>query len=295
MAQTTSINETRRSKAILAIKLLLFSASVIPSLLAGAIAFGNGHFVMWWFVLLVFAMFVGQAAGDYLYYYFTNFHNDARDSHTKIFAGWKPLFTGSLISDKGTLWAGLFCLLIDLFIGIYFFLQFGFIILLMAVAGAMIAIFFTPLMLRGYKEPLIFVTFGPLILTSVFFVLAQKFSWEPLLASLPVAFFVTVVAYLKGARFIVKQDSDGQKVLNIKTQVIQILYMLGYMSLLGLAAFKLIPVWSLLGLASLPMAWGVLKATRGSSSEVSVYLWAVVRSIYVLIVTGLLMAASYLF
>ena len=295
MTTAISYNEPRRSKAILSIKILLFSASVIPSLLAGAIAYGNENFVMWWLMLLVFAMFIGQAAGDYLYYYFTNFHSDARDSHAKIFAGWKPLFTGSLISDKATLWAGLFCLLLDLAIGIYFFLHFGYIILLMAVAGALIAIFFTPLMLRGYKEPLIFVTFGPLILCSVFFVLTRKFSIEPLLASLPIAFFVTVVAYLKGARFVLKEENGGQKVLNIQPGVIRVLYMLGYLSLLGLAAFKLIPVWSLLGLVSLPMAWGVLKATQNSSSEVSVYLWAVVRSIFVLVVSGLLMAAGYLF
>jgi 1,4-dihydroxy-2-naphthoate octaprenyltransferase len=250
---------------------------------------------MWWLVLLVFAMFVGQSAGDYLYYFFTNFHNEARDSHTKIFAGWKPLFTGTLISDIGTFWAGIFCLLIDLVIGIYFFMHFGYVILLMAFAGALTAVFFTPLMLKGYKEPLIFITFGPLIVSSVFFILSGKITWEPLLASLPVAFLVTVVAYLKGARFIVKDDNDGRKVLNIKPQLIQNLYILAYLSLISLVAFRFMPFWSLLGLASLPVAWGVLKATQNNSSEINVYLWAVVRSIFVLIISGLLMAAGYLF
>lgn len=290
----TETSETKRTSAILAIKVLLFSASVIPTLLAGAMASQHEGFNAWWLLLLLFAMFVGQAGGDYLYYYFTQFHQDARDSHTKIFAGWKPLFTGSLISDKGTLWAGIFCLLIDLAIGIWFFTIYGWVILAMALAGGLIAIFFTPLMLRGYKEPLIFVTFGPVIMFSVYFVLTGTFSYEPLIVSMPVAFLVTVVAYLKGARFVVSKDETGSKVLNINVGLIRLLLGVAFLSLAILAAFKQVPEYSLLGLISIPMAWRVLVALKNNSSEISDYLWAVVRSIFALIITGLLMAAGYL-
>ena len=80
-------------KAIRFIKYLLFSASIIPCLVAGAMAHTAERYIVDWFLWVTFAIFIAQVGGDYLYYYFTHYHTDQRDAHTKIFAGWKPLFT----------------------------------------------------------------------------------------------------------------------------------------------------------------------------------------------------------
>jgi len=84
-----------------------------------------------------------------------NDDTDARDAHTKIFAGWRPLFTGTLFTPGRTAWAGVACLLIDLAIAAYFVELHGAAILWFALAGGLIAVFFTPLMLRGMKEPVV--------------------------------------------------------------------------------------------------------------------------------------------
>ena len=85
-------NTTKRSAYILQIKYLLFSASIIPALLAGALVYGQAELHLFDWFLVILGLLLGQAGGDYLYYYFTNNHTDQRDAHTKIFAGWQPLF-----------------------------------------------------------------------------------------------------------------------------------------------------------------------------------------------------------
>jgi len=289
-----SENIIERKKAIRAIKLLLFSASVIPSCVAASLAYYDGYFILPTFIILAFALFIGQMGGDYLYYYFTNLHSDARDSHTKIFAGWEPLFTQILPKERGTLYAGIVCLLIDLIIGIFFLLHLGWAVIPLALAGGLVAIFFTPLMLRGYKEPVIFVTFGPLAIVSVYFVMSHNFSLTPVLVSLPIAFFVTVVAHLKGAHYEVKEIEGQETVIKLDKVKIILLLILGYVSLIVAVVLHFMPAWTLLGLVSLPVALSVVTVLQKSSSKVEKYLWAVVRSILVLISSGLLISLGYI-
>jgi 1,4-dihydroxy-2-naphthoate octaprenyltransferase len=239
-------------------------------------------------------LLIGQAGGDYLYYYFTHRHTDTRDSHTKIFAGWRPFFTNILPEKNGTLIAGIACLVIDLVIGYYFFTIYGYTVLLLALAGGLVAIFFTPLMLRGLKEPVVFITFGPLSMLGMYFVMTGDMSYIPLLVSLPVASLVTIVAYLKGAKFEIKNEGDKQIVVNLNRSVIIYLSILAYLSIVGLVLLKVMPVWTLLGLLSIPVSISVLTVIRKQSSEIQDYLWAVVRSIVALLSTGILIGIGYL-
>jgi 1,4-dihydroxy-2-naphthoate octaprenyltransferase len=290
---SASTQPVPQMKAIRFIKYLLFSASIIPCLVAGAMAFKAGLFPVGAFLLVTFALFIGQTGGDYLYFYFTNFHSDQRDAHTKIFAGWKPLFTGTLIKPEQTVYAGFFCLGLDLLIGVYFFLQLGPAILVLAALGGAVAVFFTPLMLRGLKEPVIFITFGPLTMLGVYFVLTHQLSLSPVFTSLPVAFLVTLVAYLKSARFEVQESSSGKVVLKISTRTIQWLLGLAYLSLILIVILGFTPVWALLGLLTVPFAYLVSKKV-GGQSKVEDYLWATVYSLVVFIATGLLISIGYL-
>lgn len=292
--KTSTASSTGRGKAILVIKFMLFTASIVPAIVAGAMAYSTGSFSLISFILAGLGLLIGQAGGDYLYYYFTHRHTDPRDSHTKIFSGWKPFFTSALPEKHGTLIAGIVCLLLDLAIGYYFFTQYGITVLLLALAGGLVAIFFTPLMLRGLKEPVVFVTFGPLSMLGMYFVMTGELSYLPLLVSLPVASLVTIVAYLKGAKFDVKQEGDSQVIVNLNRKVIIYLTVLAYLSLIALVATGIMPVWTLAGLLTLPVAFSVLQVIRKESSKMQDYLWAVVRSIFALLFTGILIGIGYL-
>ena len=292
-APPSEILSTERTRPIRFIKVMLFSASIIPTLVAGALAYADGYSNLLWLILAGSGLFIGQAGGDYLYYYFTHFHTDTRDAHTKIFAGWKPLFAGSWINNEHTLHAGIVCLVIALAIGIYFYLQLGVAVLILASAGGLIAIFFTPLMMRGFKEPVVFVTFGPLSMLGVDFVLTQQLRPEPLIASLPIGFLVTLVAYLKGAHYQIKEDSDSSIILNLKPETSAILLTLAYLSLIAGAASSYLEPPVLLGLLTLPFAVLLVKKLQ-TYKKITDYLWATVYALLVFIITGLLMATGLL-
>lgn len=289
----TPMQPAPQMKAIRFIKYLLFSASVIPCLVAGAMASRAAAVNVNWFLLVTAAIFIAQVGGDYLYFYFTHYHTDQRDAHTKIFAGWKPLFVDTLLKPEHTVFAGFGCLLVCLFIGVYFWVQLGNTVIWLAAAGGAVAVFFTPLMLRGWKEPVIFVTFGPLVMLGVYYILTKQIALNPVLVSLPGAFLVTLVAYLKSARFEVQQTESGQVVLNVKVTTIRWLAGLGYLSLITLVTARVIPAWSLTGLLTAPFAW--LISTRIARQKTVVdYLWATVYSLVVYVVTGLLIALGFL-
>jgi len=285
--------DSERGKAIRLIKVLLFSASIVPACLAGAMAHASGRFSWPLFLVLLAALFLGQAGGDYLYYYFTDGHKDPRDAHTKIFAGWQPFFAGAL-GKRGTLWTGIACLLIDLGIGIGIARMVGPEVLLFALAGGLIAVFFTPLMLRGYKEPVIFVAFGPLPVAAMAYVMTGRVGLEPVMASLPLAFLVTLVAHLKGARYRVVGRDGNDIVVKLGHSMVAVLAVAAYGSLVAGVATGLMPAWTLMGLATLPITWSVVKAVHGRPNNIAAYLWATVRSIAALVGTGALMCGGYL-
>jgi 1,4-dihydroxy-2-naphthoate octaprenyltransferase len=282
-----------RERAIRAIKVLLFSASIIPALVGGAAAAAAGPISRLRFVLATLGLFIGQAGGDYLYFHFTHFHTDPRDAHTKIFAGWRPLFTGWLLKPEQALHAGAVCLMVDLGIAIYFLTAVGAQILWFALAGGAVAVFFTPLMLRGLKEPVIFATFGPLCVSGMVFALGAPVSVPALVASVPVGLFITVVAHLKSARFDVVDEAGEQVVLKLSRATITGLFALGYVSLVLGVVLRQIPVWSLGALVSLPLAFTVISVVRESQSRVADYLWATVRSILVSVIVGVAIAAGF--
>lgn len=61
-------------------------------------------------------------------------------------------------------------------------------------AGGLVAVFFTPLMLRDLREPVIYVAFGPLYVMGVVYLLTGTVSATAFVASLPIGFFVAGVA-----------------------------------------------------------------------------------------------------
>jgi len=286
--------DSEKARAILFIKFMLFSASLVPSAVAGAVAYNEGSFSWLPFILLAFILFFGQAAGDYLYYYFTHFHTDSRDSHTKIFAGWKPLLVGSVLQPKHSLPAGIFCMGLDVIFGVYFIFQLGWTAVYPAIAGGLIAVFFTPLMLKGFKEIVIFITFGPLCIISGVFVLTGEFSMTALYTSLPIGFFVTIVAYLKGAKFDVVKEGDTEIVMNLRRNIIYMLTGLAYLSILVLQFLNLLPPFGMTAISTVYLSYLIIKIIKNNKSKVTDYLNAVIYSLASLIITGILISISFI-
>jgi len=284
--------QSNRDKAIKYIKYLLFSASIVPCLVAGAITFSNESFTLAHFLLVLVALFVGQMGGDYLYYHFTKNHSSKDDAHTKIFKGWRPLFISFFPVKNGGLFAGLLCILIDILIGVYFYQLLGDMVLYFAALGFLLTVFFTPLMYLGLKELVVFITFGPLCISSVYYVLAHTFSYQAIAVSLPIGFLVTVVAYLKGAKFNMKIVNGQQKIVKLNKPLVYVLSMLTYISILLLVYIGYLSTYCLTSFITIPLALSVVRVIKDQSSEIEDYLWATVRSILNLLITGAIISIA---
>ena len=155
------------------------------------------------------------------------------------------------------------------------------------------AVVFTSLALRGFKQIVIFLTFGPLSMLGVVYALSGGLVQEALAVSLPVGLLITAVAYLKGAHLEVREGEGRQVLINLDTWKLALLYTAAYSSLVAGVAIGLMPPWALLGLGSIPLAVAVTRGLRRSSGRVSHYVWAVVEAIVTLIAFGLLQVAGY--
>lgn len=285
-----SDTDTRRSGYILQIKFLLFSASIVPALLVGVLNYGTDFSPLSWLLVIV-GLFLGQAGGDYLYYYFTNNHTDQRDAHTKIFAGWKPLFAQYFKKQNTAFIVGLAVLGVNLFILYYFYVAIGWKILAFASVGGVIALSFTYLMLKGFKEVTVFFTFGPLSVAGGFLALTGQIELAPILIAIPIGLLITLVAYLKGAK--IKVSESGHDVVNIKNWLIDSLILAAFGSLIILIAVKILPVYSSLGLLGLIPYMMLKKKLSKSSASMAEYLSATVQSILIMILTSLGLMAGW--
>jgi 1,4-dihydroxy-2-naphthoate octaprenyltransferase len=187
---------------------------------------------------------------------------------------------------------------VDLPIGVFFFSRLGFGIAPLVLAGGAEAAFFTPLMLRGLAEPVVFITFGPMTVVGTYFVLTGLFSWEAFIVSLTPGIFTMNVGLVSNT---FDHDDDipsGKLTLPVRLgQANAVLLMAGgtllaYLSILAGDVGGLLPVWTLLVLLSVPLAVSVLRNVS-LYKDLSRYTPAMGRAIGLSAISVVLPTAAY--
>jgi 1,4-dihydroxy-2-naphthoate octaprenyltransferase len=183
-----------------------------------------------------------------------------------------PVLSG-LISKRGLLTAILIVNLVDALILAFFFIKTGWPVLVFALLGLFISVFYVapPIRLKhiGLGEPGVFVVWGPLMIGGTYFVTSGELPppgvW---LACIPYALIVTTVLI---GKHIDKREADrekgirtlpvlmGEKVSIWLNVVLMVAY---YLVVLGLVASGTLGVWVLLVLLALPRLVRVLQIYR---------------------------------
>lgn len=282
-------NIGKRSTTELVIKCLLFTATVIPSILAGSI-FSSMGIMRWPEFLLMFAgMFIAQLAGNYLFYYFAN-----SKSNQKTYPGWKPFFADGWLTGKGLLFAGLVCLAIDAAIGLYFVINTGWQVALFAFAGGALIALLTPLSFTGLREISAFLGFGPLAMSGMTLVMSGKmFVPEVVAASIPVGLWVAIIAHFKSAKIKEIDTNKGTISLTTSRAIVVVMAVFSYIALISGVILRFLPAYCLLSLISIvPMFFSI--RAMFSNSTASNYVKAVTMSIVALVIGGLMMSVTFL-
>lgn len=166
--------------------------AVIPVLLGGAVAYEDGHFCWWIFLLIILGGCLLQSAANLLNTYGDYVRGtDTAENHSRS----PELVTGTL-SPKKVLFAGFACLGVTALCGLVFVWYIGWGIIVIGLAGMAGAGLYTvglAYKYHGLGLPFVFFMMGILMPLGTYYVLTGDYSLDLFLLSLPNAFMITAV------------------------------------------------------------------------------------------------------
>ncbi|UCH77493.1 MAG: 1,4-dihydroxy-2-naphthoate octaprenyltransferase [Candidatus Coatesbacteria bacterium] len=254
-------------KWITAIRAPFFTAAIAPALVGVAVAFYEGYAIHWWHAVLTLVGMVALHGGTNLAndYFDHRSRNDWVNETPTPFSGGSRVIQEGTVSPRAMLIYSIACFAVGAAIGLYLWrVTPGNVVLWLGLVGVASGFFYTatPLAIgyRGVGELFVGVNFGPLPVLGAHYVQAGTLSPAALLASLPVGLLIAAVLYINEF-----PDYRADKEVNKKTLIVLLgprrarygyvaLMVLTYGALIAAVAAGALPLWALLGLATLPLA-----------------------------------------
>jgi 1,4-dihydroxy-2-naphthoate polyprenyltransferase len=252
--------------------LIMTRAAVLPmtltsGLIGGLLASGAAHANWWYFVLALVGLLVAHASNNLINDYFDLTSGVDTSTAPRALYAPHPVLSGWI--TKADLRRAILILnLVDaLILGILFAMR-GWPVVLFALAGLLVSVFYVapPLRLkhRGLGEPGVFIVWGPLMVCGTYFVTTGALPPWVWVASLPYAILVTTVLI---GKHIDKLPYDaGQHVRTLPVilgersalRLNQGLMILFYVVSVALVIAGVYGIGVLLVLAALPVLWRTL-------------------------------------
>jgi len=249
---------------------------LLPAAVGTAFAYrttGNFHLGYFLITLLgVGLLHLGANAIDDCYDYQNGVDAIANSMFPPDFGGWKPLPRGLISLDNAKKVSGLL-FLASLLISIYFTLVVGYWSLIFALAGVLLAIFYTapPLKLdyrgKGIGEIAILLAFGPIPVIASYYVQTGELSFSALLVSLGVGIMTVTIlidhdmifyeVYRKAKKFSLGAVLGRSRALSISLW----LTVLGYVLVVALVTARILPLASL----AAPIVSAIILARRSKA------------------------------
>jgi 1,4-dihydroxy-2-naphthoate octaprenyltransferase len=248
-----------------------FTAAIVPvvvgTLLAAEDAFS------WWKGLLALL-------GSVLFLAGTNFVNDYYDYRKGVDGpetlGMAGFIQRGVLRPKQVLGAGVFCFAAGVAIGLVLCATTSWELLWIGVASLLAGFLYTgaPIHLAymGLGEATVFVFMGPVMVLGAYFVQLQRWDWEPVVASLPIAFLVTGILHANNLRDIENDRKTGKR--TIATMIgrewanreMYVLLAGVYFSLFIAALVGALPWVALIALATIPLVRPIVQVIRAGGN-----------------------------
>lgn len=255
----------------LATRVPFLTATFVPILL-GAMVARNDGFSAWWLFLL--CLLGGSAIHLGL-----NVANDVSDAtsgadfanaNPTMFSGGSRMIQYGLVGLQTMKMVSLGCYAVGIGIGLYLTATRGIELLWIGLAGIFLSIFYTAppfkLVHRGMGEIAVALGFGPIMVLGTYFVIAQRLTFEAFYASLPVAIFIMLVLYVNQVPDRPADEKTGKRTIVVRLPKEAIVkgyagsVMVAFALILVGAITGIMPIWTLLALATIPLALKVHKA-----------------------------------
>jgi 1,4-dihydroxy-2-naphthoate polyprenyltransferase len=287
-----------------ATRLPFLTATLVPVLLGIAVAAWTNGF-NWWLALLT-------VIGGACIHLGLNVANDVFDTTSGAdeanvnptqFSGGSRVVLYGLLSLRTIALMSLGFYAAGIAIGVGLAAARGWDLLWLGVAGALLSFFYTapPLRLvhRGLGEIVVALGFGPIMALGAYFVQAQEYDLEPLLASIPVGILIALVLYVNEVPDRPADAAAGKRTLPVRLSKDVIVN--GYAAAVAVA-FGLIVVFAvggwivrpaIIALAAAPLALPVYRALKSSYDQPYALMPAMAKNIQLHLATGVLLILGY--
>jgi 1,4-dihydroxy-2-naphthoate octaprenyltransferase len=257
-----------------AVRAFSFPASMVPCLVGAMLALLIGENVSWWLMpFIAISLLLLHAASNVTTDY--DDYNAGVDREETL--GGSRVLVEKLLEPREMLRFGLILFALAVIVGIPIILERGLTILIIGIAGILGGYFYTAkpfsFKYRAMGDILIFLMYGPAIVAGTFYALTGTFNWSAVYASVPLGLLITGILQANNLR-----DILHDRKANIKTLATifgegfakgEYVFLIAgaYVVVIILVAVKILPVWSLLVILSIPIAIKNIGMIKGVKIE----------------------------
>jgi 1,4-dihydroxy-2-naphthoate octaprenyltransferase len=248
--------------------------SIVLAFMGTTVAWSKGDVNLWYAVLAGFGLVLTHASVNILNDYFD--FRSGIDQATKRtpFSGGSGILPANLLTPRQVLWLGIACFVSAVPIGIFFIIVSGWQLLPLLVIAAFFIVLYSPLILKHpWPEWAAGAGLGALPILGMYFVQTGAYTWTVAIACMPSAFLVHNLLLLNEF-----PDVEADKIASRQTLPIAIgrkgaaifystvalvvyVWLIVWVAVGAFSGIPGMPVWTLLGLLTLPLA---LRAIKGA-------------------------------
>ena len=283
-----------------------FTADLAPVCLGTAIAWARtGTFNLWYFLLTLVGAICLNAGTNMTNDYFDHKwgSDEVNTEFANPFTGGSRLIQMGLVKPSVFLWQGIGFFAIGSLIGLILTWTRGPLILWLGIIGVFAGYFYTAPPFRfagtGLGELLIGLCFGPLMVLGSAYVQTQTFSWEPVIASLPVGILIALVVWINQFQDMKADAAVGKNHWVVRlgrkraVAAYGLLLAATYLSLVAGVLSGVVTPFALLGLLMLPVAVKAYRVACAHYDQLKELVPANAATIRIHLLTGLLITLGY--
>lgn len=274
--------------------------SVVLAFLGTCIAWHDGAFHLGYAVLACVGLVLTHISVNTLNDYFDYKSGVDLAVRRTPFSGGSGILPSGSLSPRQVLWLGIVSLLLAVPIGIFFVLKSGWPLIPLLVVAALCVVLYTPVILKtSWPEWSPGLGLGMLPVMGAYFVQTGKYNWPLVIASVPSFILVHNLLFLNEFPDVEADRKAGRRTtpIVIGQPKASLFYsgmtLLVYLWIIGAVAARVMPVYCLFALLTLPLA---LKAIQGSRQyqDMNKLVPALASNVMVVLLTQLFLGIGYI-
>jgi 1,4-dihydroxy-2-naphthoate octaprenyltransferase len=274
--------------------------SVVLAFLGNCIAWYDGYFHLGYALLAFLGLLLCHISVNVLNDYFDYRSGIDLEVKRTPFSGGSGILPAVLLKPRQVFWFGLVSFLLAVPIGVYFVIARGWQLLPLLLVAAVCILLYTPFLTRvGWPEWAPGVGMGTLPVLGTYFVQTTAYTIPAVIASIPSGILVHNLLLLNEFPDAEADKKAGRKTLPVTMGkarawvVYSALTLLVYLWIIGGVVARIMPIFCLIALLTLPLA---IKAILGARKheEMSQLVPAMANNVLVILLTQVLLGIGYI-